>query len=135
MTDNSDYGFGLTTDLEPAEAEERLRAALAEQGFGILTEIDVAETLASKLGVERPSYRILGACNPELANQALEIEEDIGLLLPCNIIVYRQDDATAVRALEPRLMASVTGNRELGPIAEEARERLERALATIPRRT
>lgn len=77
-----DYGIAIGTSLDPAEAERRIRDALAEEGFGILTEIDVAATLAEKLGVSRPPYKILGACHPELAHQALGIEEAIGLLLP-----------------------------------------------------
>lgn len=126
------YGFGVVTDLDPGETEDRLRAALAEEGFGILTEIDVAATLKEKLGVEWNPYRILGACNPQLAHRALETEVDIGLLLPCNVTIYRQGDATAVRVMEPGIMAELTGNPELEPIAVEARRRLERALATIP---
>ena len=126
------YGFGVLTDMEPEAAEARLRTALAAEGFGILTEIDVAATLKEKLGVDWVPYRILGACNPGLAHRALGNEEDVGLLLPCNVIVYRRGDVTAVRVLEPRLMADLTGNPELGPIAEEARERLERALEALP---
>lgn len=128
----TDYGFGIITDLEPEEAEARLRAALTEEGFGVLTEIDVTSTLKEKLGVEWVPYRILGACNPQLAHKALEAEEAIGLLLPCNVIVYRAAEGTAVRVLEPELMAQVTANPALEPIATEARERLERALATLP---
>ena len=131
----SGYGFGVLTDLEPEEAEARLRHALTAEGFGILTEIDAAATLKEKLNVDWVPYRILGACNPGLAYRALQSEEDVGLLLPCNVIVYRRGDLTAVRVLEPRLMADLTGNPELGPIAEEARERLERALAALPARS
>ncbi len=132
MTVTYRYGFGVVTDLEPAEAEARLRDALAEEGFGILTEIDVSATLKEKLGVEWAPYRILGACNPQLAHRALESEEAIGLLLPCNVIVYRKGDATAIEVLEPRLMVELTGNPDLVAIADDARSRLERALAAIP---
>ena len=134
MTVTHRYGFGVVTDLDPAEAEARLRDALAEEGFGILTEIDVSATLKEKLGVEWAPYRILGACNPQLAHRALESEEAIGLLLPCNVIVYRKGDATAIEVLEPRLMVELTGNPDLVAIADDARSRLERALAAIPSR-
>ena len=80
------YGFGVTSDLTMEEAEKRLRDALAGEGFGILTEIDVAATMKQKLGEEWPPHRILGACNPQLAHQALRAEESLGLLLPCNVV-------------------------------------------------
>jgi len=120
------------TDLEPDEAESRLRAALAEEGFGILTEIDVSATLKQKLDVDWVPYRILGACNPTLAYQALGREESIGLLLPCNVVVYRRGPGTAVEILDPSLMVELTGNPELEAVAAEARSRLERALSTLP---
>jgi uncharacterized protein (DUF302 family) len=82
------YGLGVRTGLSPAEAEERVRRELAAEGFGVLTEIDVAATRKAKLGVDRPVYRILGACNPPLAHCALASDELIGLLLPCNVVVY-----------------------------------------------
>jgi len=131
MDTTHSYGFGATTDLSLEAAEEKLRAALAEQGFGILTEIDVAETLQQKIGVERPPYRILGACNPTLANQALENEESIGLLLPCNIVVYEKSGSTVIEILDPNLMAEVTGNSGLESIAAEARTRLTNALESV----
>lgn len=125
------YGFGVEVDLPPAEAEEKMREALAEEGFGILTEIDVRATLKSKLDVDFDEYRILGACNPQLAHKALTSEQDIGLLLPCNVVVYEKADGSVVEVLEPNLMAELTGNPELEDIAKDAHARLERALARV----
>ncbi len=125
------YGFAVETDLGIEQAEEKVREALAAEGFGILTEIDVAATLEKKLGVQRPPYKILGACNPNLANQALEADEDIGLLLPCNVVLYSKDEGTVVEALEPRVMSQLTENETVQTVAEEARERLVRALSSL----
>ena len=125
------YGFAVETDLGIDEAEKKVREALAAEGFGILTEIDVAATLEKKLGVQRPPYKILGACNPNLANQALEADEDIGLLLPCNVVLYTKDGGTVVEALEPRVMSKLTDDETVQTVAEEARERLVRALSSL----
>lgn len=126
------YGFGISTDLSMEDAEQRLREALANEGFGILTEIDVAATLRQKLGEEWPPHRILGACNPSLALRALQVEESIGLLLPCNVVLRRKSDVTIVEMMEPSLMSDVTANPLLAPLAEEARLRLRRALEVLP---
>ena len=126
-----DYARSVTVEVGQDEAIEMTRAALAEQGFGILTEIDVAATLAEKLGREMEPYVILGACNPQLAAQALDIEPEIGLLLPCNVVVRRHGDATLVQALDPQVMVEVPGRPELAPIAEEATRRLDAALAAL----
>lgn len=125
------YGFGIETTLGPEEAESRMRSALADEGFGILTEIDVAATLKNKLDVTFKPYRILGACNPQLAHQALTSEQSIGLLLPCNVIVYETDEGSAIEVLEPNLMAELTTNTDLEELARDARARLERALAAV----
>jgi uncharacterized protein (DUF302 family) len=127
--------YGFTTRLPerftPALVE-RVRAALREQGFGVLTEIDVRATLREKLGREMEDYLILGACNPPLAYRALDADRDIGLLLPCNVVVRADGpDATLVQALDPQLMATVTGEPALGPVADEATTRLKAALATL----
>lgn len=117
-----------------AEARARLEAALKEEGFGILTEIDVAATLKARLGLERPPYLILGACNPSLAAKALEAEPDIGLLLPCNAVLKEGPEGVEVLLQDPREMFRVlpTETREaLKPVAEEARNRLEKALAKL----
>lgn len=125
------YGMVVTTSRSMADTEALVKESLAAEGFGILTEIDVAATLKEKLGVDRPPYKILGACNPSLANRGLVAEEDLGLLLPCNVVVYAKGDETVVAALEPQLMAEVTDNPELQDVANEARGRLEKALARL----
>lgn len=125
------YGFGIQTDMSPAEAEQKIREALAEEGFGILTEIDVAVTLKNKLDLDVAPYRILGACNPQLAHQALSVEQNIGLLLPCNVVIYESGSGSIIQVLDPDLMADLTGNPELQVIADDARGRLERALANV----
>lgn len=123
------YGLKRPSPIGLLDTEARLRETLATEGFGILTEIDVAETLRAKLGIERAPYRILGACNPALAAQALDAEPDVGLLLPCNVIVYEDEGTTVVAALDPATMVDVTANPALEPIAVDARARLERAIA------
>lgn len=125
------YGIAVTTGMSVAEAEEVLRSALAEEGFGVLTEIDLAATLKQKLDLDRRPYKILGACNPVLASQALETDEHIGLLLPCNVVVYETAEGTAVEALEPSIMSQMVEDDAIGPIAEEARKRLVRALLAV----
>ena len=127
------YGLSTTTPLPYEEALERTRESLAEQGFGVLTEIDVAATLRKKLNVEFRPYIILGACNPPLAHRALQAELDIGLLLPCNVVVYAAEDGShsVVAALDPVEALSLSGNDAIRPIAEEVRGRLERVLAAV----
>lgn len=126
--------YGITVRLPAAFAPtvERVRAALKEQGFGVLTEIDVQATLREKLGARMEDYLILGACNPPLAHQALDVDRDIGLLLPCNVVVRADGpDATLVQALDPQVMVQVTGRPELKDIADEAAARLRAALDTL----
>jgi len=114
------------------EAVSAVTDALAEEGFGVLTEIDVQATLKKKLGVERGGYRILGACNPQLAHQALEADPDIGLLLPCNVIVREEGDgSTTIGFIEPAVMLGVTGRSDIAPLADEVKERLERVRDTL----
>lgn len=127
----TEYGIGISTDLDLQQAEEAIRSALADQGFGILTEIDVAATLKAKLGIERAPYKILGACNPELADRALRGDENIGLLLPCNVIVFQGDAGVRVAIMDPHVMSDVTDNPEIGAVADEARRRLVEALESI----
>ncbi len=129
--DEGSYGITVSTPLAPDEAERSIREALADEGFGILTEIDVAATLKAKLGIDRTPYKILGACNPQLANRALEVEESIGLLLPCNVVVYAGEEHTTVAALEPLTMTQLVADPAIEPVAREARERLERALRRV----
>ena len=125
------YGTTITTDLSFEEAVDKTRGALADNGFGILTEIDVQATLKTKLDEDMEQYLILGACNPQLAHRALGIERDIGLLLPCNVVVRRDGDRTVVQALDPQVMVTMPGRPELQPVADEAAKRLNAALETV----
>ncbi len=128
----ADFGMSVRVDAPLDQALERTRAALAEEGFGILTEIDVAATLKAKLDVDVPPQIILGACNAPLARQGLQIEPDLGLLLPCNVVVRTDDNGqTLVSALNPELMVSVPNRPELEPIAADAKTRLQNALRTV----
>lgn len=126
-----EYGTTITTALGFDAAVARTREALAEQGFGVLTEIDVQATLKAKLDLDMEPYLILGACNPQLAHQALEVERDIGLLLPCNVVVRRAGDRTLVQALDPQVMVSLPGLPALQPVADEAGRRLNVALQAV----
>ena len=126
------YGISTTVEMAFDETVTALRQALSEQSFGILTEIDIAATLKNKLDVEIPPQVILGACNPPLAHRALQAEESIGLLLPCNVVVRSAGDArTVVEALDPQIMVGVTDNDALRPVADDAAGRLRAALATL----
>ncbi|MFE8956376.1 MULTISPECIES: DUF302 domain-containing protein [Streptomyces] len=116
-------------DFDTATAA--VRQALADQGFGILTEIDVRATLRAKLGHDMEDYLILGACSPPLAHQALEADRSIGLLLPCNVVVRRDGDHTLVQALDPGTMVTLTGLDALKPVADEATARLDAALSAL----
>ncbi|WP_205730024.1 DUF302 domain-containing protein [Blastococcus sp. TF02-8] len=132
----ADFGMSVHVNAPLDEALERTRAALADQGFGILSEIDVAATLKAKLDVDVPPQIILGACNAPLARQGLQIEPDLGLLLPCNVVVRTDDDGqTLVSALNPELMVTVPGRPELEPIAADAKARLQEALRAVADRS
>jgi len=127
------YGIGKSVSLPYEQAVERTRAALQEEGFGVLTEIDVKATLKKKLDVDFKKYVILGACNPPLAWQGFQAEPDIGLLLPCNVIVYEEDAGRSrVAVLDPLVQLGITGRKDIEPLANEARQRLERALSALP---
>lgn len=127
------YGIRTTISLPFHQALAWTREALAKEGFGVLTEIDVTATLRKKLDVEFRPYIILGACNPPLAHRALQAELDIGLLLPCNVVVYATDDParTVVAALDPVEALSLSGNEAVRPIAEEVQARLKRVVASV----
>jgi uncharacterized protein (DUF302 family) len=123
-TTHRSYSLTTTTELGFAQAVARVREELAREGFGVLAEIDVQATLKAKLGVDRDPYLILGACNPTLAHAALEAEPELGVLLPCNVIIYEQDAQTHIAAVDAERMLSIVGNDELGATAIEVRRRL-----------
>lgn len=126
------YGFGRQVDIPFDQAIERVTAELQKEGFGVLTEIDVSATLKKKLDVDTPPYRILGACNPGLAHQAMTAEPSIGLLLPCNVVV-RQDVAGAVfvEFMDPAAVLQLVDNPEVGPLAAMVRGKLERVMQAL----
>ena len=127
-------GFKRRVALPYEQAVERITALLKEQGFGILTEIDVKATLKAKLDKDFTKYVILGACNPPLAFRALSAVPEVGLLLPCNVTVYEEPGSgdTIVSAMDPEAMVELTGRKELAPIAQEARTKLLAALEALP---
>jgi uncharacterized protein (DUF302 family) len=128
----TEYGISVTLAADFPESVERTRAALADQGFGILTEIDVAATMRAKLDVDMAPYVILGACNPPLAHQAIRIDPSIGLLLPCNVVVRSLDDThTLVETMDPDVMITATNRADLATVADQARSRLTAALAAL----
>jgi uncharacterized protein (DUF302 family) len=133
MPTATSYTLTTMTSAPFADAVERVRAELKEEGFGVLCEIDVQATLREKLGVEQEPYTILGACNPPLAHQALSAEPELGTLLPCNVVVYERAGATHISAIDADRMLSIVGNDELSPIAAKVRDKLatvvERAAA------
>lgn len=128
----SSFGFGKRVDLGFDEAIDKVTADLQTEGFGVLSDIDVAAKLKEKLDKDMPRYRILGACNPALASQAIEAVPDIGLLLPCNVLVREeQDGAVNVSFMDPISVLSLVDHPGVEPLAGEVRERLERVLAAL----
>ena len=125
------YGFSKTVDMPYEHAVEKVTNELKKEGFGVLTAIDVRETLKKKLDVDFKKYVILGACNPPFAYKALQIEEEVGLLLPCNVIVYEKEGKTAVSAFDPMVMMTVLGNDRMRQVADEVKQRLERVIAAM----
>jgi uncharacterized protein (DUF302 family) len=125
------YGFSKVVSLTYEQAIEKVTEELRKEGFGILTTIDVQETLKKKLGVDMPRYIILGACNPAFAHKAIRAEEQVGLLLPCNVIVYEKDGKTVVAGFDPMAMMNLMENEAMGPIANEVRGKMERAISAV----
>lgn len=125
------YGRTVLLDEPMSEVVPRVKEALKAQGFGVLTEIDVQATLREKIGAETDPYLILGACNPRLAHRALELEPDVGLLLPCNVVVRTHEGRTVVSALDPEVIAELADHPDLRPIAEEATRLLDAALESL----
>ncbi len=127
------YGFGRRLGVPYDQAVERVKTALKSQGFGVLAEIDVRKTMKEKLDVDFRPYVILGACNPPLAHQALSAERDIGLLLPCNVIVYAGDEPeeSIVAVMDPVAALELSGNDAVGPLAAQVRAKLERVLEGV----
>ena len=127
----SSLGAGVVLNVPFDDAVQDVREALAEQGFGVLTEIDVQATMHAKLDVEMERFTILGACNPPLAHRALTIEPSLGLLLPCNVTVRQTPDGVLVQAVDPHLMLGVAPEMELAEVASEASNRLSAALSKL----
>lgn len=131
MTAAVDQTISKTLDLSPEDAIARVKVALGDEGFGILTEIDIAATLHEKLGATLAPYSILGACNPALALRALEADPEVGLMLPCNVIVYERDGRSVVVTSDPNTRLRSSGNPALTELAEEATELLKRAFESL----
>lgn len=125
------YGFSKTVDLPFEQAIEKVTTELKNEGFGVLTTIDVKETLKQKINVDFKKYTILGACNPPYAHKALQAEEELGLLLPCNVIVYEKDDKTQVSFFDPMVMTKVIDNEEMITIAEEIKKKLQKVFEAV----
>ena len=131
MTVRTRYSFGTRVAGSVADLRPVVEAALKTEGFGVLTEIDVAATMKAKLGVDVPPYVILGACNPPLAHRAITAEPSIGTLLPCNVILRADGDATIVEAMDPAAAMAMSDTPEIAAVATEVRGRLERVIASL----
>jgi uncharacterized protein (DUF302 family) len=131
MAVTTSYTFGTTVPMSVVEARPIVEAALKAEGFGVLTEIDVAATMKAKLGIDGPPYLILGACNPPLAHRALEAEPSAGALLPCNVVIREHGGQTIIEAMDPAAVLGVVQSTVIEPIAREARERLLRVIASL----
>jgi uncharacterized protein (DUF302 family) len=125
------YGFSKRVDLSYDKAVEKVTEELKKEGFGVLTTIDVKDTLKKKIDVDFHKYIILGACNPSLAHRALSAEEELGLLLPCNVIVYENDNKTTVSVFDPKIMSQIIDNKEVHAVADEVQAKLKRVLEAV----
>ena len=125
------YGFNKTTNYTFEQAIEKVTEELKKEGFGVLTTIDVKETLKKKIDVDFKKYTILGACNPKLAHSALQVEEELGLLLPCNVIVYEKENKTVVSVFDPNIMAHIIDNPDMKAVAQEVKNKLEKVLEAV----
>ncbi len=125
------YGFNKTTNYTFEQAIEKVTEELKKEGFGVLTTIDVKETLKKKIDVDFKKYTILGACNPKLAHSALQVEEELGLLLPCNVIVYEKNNKTVVSVFDPNIMAHIIDNPDMKAVAQEVKNKLEKVLEAV----
>ena len=128
----STYWIGGKTGLGFLEAIEKLKEALKTEGFGVLCDVDVQTLLKSKLGLDTSPYQILGTCNPQLSHQALDFEHDLGVLLPCNFIVYQKDEEIWIKAIDPVKMLSVVENPALDPISAQVKKKIEGVFSRIP---
>ena len=127
----SKYAFGKQVNMGFEQAVAAVTQALAKEGFGVLTEIDVQATLKKKLNVDRPPYKILGACNPQFAHRALDAEPQIGALLPCNVVVREEGGKTIVEFMDPDAVLKLVERPEIGAVAAEVRQRLQRVMAAL----
>lgn len=125
------YGFNVTIDATMEEAEAKVRAALAEEGFGVLTEIDVQKVMKAKLDIDRTGYKILGACNPNLAHEAIEAEPDIGLLLPCNVLLREEGDKVNVSFMDPVAVLGMVDNPKIAEVAPMVQSKLKNVAASL----
>ena len=131
MTTGTRYTFGTRLRMPIGDARPRVEAALKAEGFGVLTEIDVAATMRAKLGIEQAPYLILGACNPPLAHRAIEADPSIGAFVPCNVVLREDGDETIVEALDPDAALGLVDNAAVAAVAADARERLQRVVASL----
>jgi uncharacterized protein (DUF302 family) len=125
------YGISKKTTLSYENAVIKITDELKKEGFGILTTIDVQETIKKKLNLDFPKYVILGACNPPFAYEAIQVDEEIGLLLPCNVLVYEKAGKTHVAAFDPMIISKILGSSTILPVAQEMKARLERVIAAV----
>ena len=131
MTTLTRYTFGTRLEMPVAMARPLVEAGLRAEGFGVLTEIDVQATMRSKLGLEQPPYIILGACNPLLARRAIEADPSVGALLPCNVVLREYEGGTVIEAMDPMAALGLVDDPAITPVAQEARLRLQRVVASL----